>query len=96
MFEIVIKVKGYPKPEHVTWYNGEDTIERSRRINMQYSNGVAKLKVYDSCAGDSGLYECVAENKHGNNTCRISVKVESVSFEINMFYKLYRIFLCLS
>ncbi|CAG2216086.1 TTN [Mytilus edulis] len=76
-FEIEVKVKGYPRPEYVTWYKGEDIILKSRRINMQYLNGVAKLKVYDSCADDSGLYECVTENEHGNTTCRISVKIES-------------------
>lgn len=81
-FEIEVKVKGYPRPECVTWYKGDATINKSRRINMLYSNGVATLKVYDSCVDDSGLYECVAENKHGNNTCRISVKIEPVSFKI--------------
>lgn len=87
-FEIEVKVKGYPRPEHVTWYKGEDIILKSRRINMQYLNGVAKLKVYDSCADDSGLYECVTENEHGNTTCRISVKIESVSFTIR-FYEFF-------
>ncbi|VDI37193.1 Hypothetical predicted protein [Mytilus galloprovincialis] len=36
-----------------------------------------EIEVYDSCADDSGLYECVTENEHGNTTCRISVKIES-------------------
>ncbi|XP_063442181.1 striated muscle-specific serine/threonine-protein kinase-like [Mytilus trossulus] len=80
-FEIGVRVISYLKPTFVTWYKEGYTINKSERINMLYSNGVAKLKVYDSCSDDSGLYKCVAKNKHSSSACCILVKIESDKIE---------------
>lgn len=73
--EIAIKVCGYPKPKNVCWFKDGTVIERSRRVIMQYIEGDSRLLIHDTVPADSGMYECYAENVHGNNRCKIPVNV---------------------
>lgn len=43
--------------------------------------GVSRLLIHDTVQADSGMYECYAENVHGNNRCKIPVKVTKVRKE---------------
>uniref|UniRef100_A0A8W8NNX9 Ig-like domain-containing protein n=1 Tax=Magallana gigas TaxID=29159 RepID=A0A8W8NNX9_MAGGI len=73
--EIAINVCGYPKPKNVCWFKDGKVIERSRSVIMQYMEGDCRLLIHDTVQADSGMYECYAENAHGNNRCKIPVKV---------------------
>eukprot|EP00105_Crassostrea_gigas_P013617 XP_011429981.1 PREDICTED: striated muscle preferentially expressed protein kinase isoform X3 [Crassostrea gigas] len=73
--EIAINVCGYPKPKNVCWFKDGKVIERSRSVIIQYMEGVSRLLIHDTVQADSGMYECYAENAHGNNRCKIPVKV---------------------
>lgn len=73
--EIAIKVCGFPKPKSVSWYKDGTVIEKSRSVIMQYMEGDCRLLIHDTVQADSGMYECYAENVHGNNRCKIPVKV---------------------
>lgn len=79
--EIAIRVCGFPKPKNVSWYKDGTVIERSRRVIMQYIEGDSRLLIHDTVPADSGMYECYAENIHGNNRCKIPVKVTTVRKE---------------
>lgn len=73
--EIAIRVCGFPKPKNVSWYKDGTVIERSRRVIMQYIEGDSRLLIHDTVPADSGMYECYAENVHGNDRCKIPVRV---------------------
>ncbi|XP_061181242.1 titin-like [Saccostrea echinata] len=75
ILEIELKVCGFPLPEKVSWFKGNDRLEMNKRITMHYIEGKSKLAIQDTREADSGLYECYTENIHGNNVCRIPVKV---------------------
>ncbi|XP_078333036.1 peroxidasin homolog isoform X6 [Crassostrea virginica] len=73
--EIAIKVHGFPLPEQVSWFKDGEPLLKSREIILQYLDGDSTLVIHDTGPLNSGLYECHAENKHGNNTCRIPVQI---------------------
>nr|XP_022309848.1 striated muscle-specific serine/threonine-protein kinase-like [Crassostrea virginica] len=73
--EIAIKVHGFPLPEQVSWFKDGQPLSKSREISLQYLDGNSTLIIHDTGPLNSGLYECHAENKHGNNTCRIPVQI---------------------
>nr|XP_022303842.1 E3 ubiquitin-protein ligase TRIM36-like [Crassostrea virginica] len=73
--EIAIKVHGFPLPEQISWFKDGEPLLKSREIILQYLDGDSTLVIHDTGLLNSGLYECYAENKHGNNTCRIPVQI---------------------
>lgn len=77
--DLELVVLGFPKPSAVMWYKDSTLIQTDARTTFQYSEGKAKLQIYDASLEDSGMYTCHTENKHGNAICRIPVKVENVS-----------------
>lgn len=82
ILEIKLKVCGFPLPDEVSWFKGDDRLEKSKRITMQYINGESKLAILDTTEADTGLYQCYAENIHGNHVCRIPVIVKDEQVRI--------------
>lgn len=79
--EIAIKVHGFPLPGQVSWFKDGVPLQRSRRTIMQYIEGNSRLEIHDTALADAGLYECYAENEHGNNKCTIPVKIKKVKLQ---------------
>lgn len=65
-------------PKQVAWFKDGEPVVRSRKTIMQYIDGASKLVIYDTDLSDAGLYECYAENEHGNDKCTIPVKIKRV------------------
>lgn len=79
--EMAIKVRGFPMPKQVAWFKDGEPVVRSRKTIMQYIDGASKLVIYDTDLADAGLYECYAENEHGNDKCTIPVKIKRDNHE---------------
>uniref|UniRef100_K1PQD6 Peroxidasin-like protein n=1 Tax=Magallana gigas TaxID=29159 RepID=K1PQD6_MAGGI len=79
--EMAIKVRGFPMPKQVAWFKDGEPVVRSRKTIMQYIDGASKLVIYDTGLADAGLYECYAENEHGNDKCTIPVKIKRVDHD---------------
>lgn len=73
--EMDIQVCGFPLPKKVFWFKDGNELHGSRRTIMQYVDGTTKLLIHETILDDSGSYECYTENAHGNNKCKIPVKV---------------------
>lgn len=84
--EMAIKVRGFPMPKQVTWFKDGEPVVRSRKTIMQYIDGSSKLVIYDTDLADAGLYECYAENEHGNDKCTIPVKIKRVRNRFSLFF----------
>ncbi|XP_072438695.1 contactin-4-like isoform X1 [Chiloscyllium punctatum] len=56
----ICKASGEPKPSHKWLKNGEPLIIEER---IQVENGMLSIRAVN--LSDSGMYQCVAENKHG-------------------------------
>lgn len=76
--EMDIQVCGFPLPKKVFWFKDGNELHGSRRTIMQYVDGTTKLLIHETIFDDSGSYECYTENAHGNNKCKIPVKVTKV------------------
>lgn len=79
--EIVINVRGFPLPGQVSWFKDGEPLQKSRRTIIQYIERNSRLEIHDTALVDAGLYECYAENEHGNNKCTIPVKIIKVKLE---------------
>lgn len=84
--EMAIKVRGFPVPKQVAWFKDGEPVEKSRKTIMQYIDGASKLVIYDTDLADAGLYECYAENEHGNDKCTIPVKIKRVRNIFSSFF----------
>lgn len=84
--EMAIKVRGFPMPKQVAWFKDGEPVVRSRKTMMQYIDGSSKLVIYDTDLADAGLYECYAENEHGNDKCTIPVKIKRVRNRFSLFF----------
>lgn len=84
--EMAIKVRGFPMPKQVVWFKDGEPVVRSRKTIMQYIDGASKLVIYDTDLADAGLYECYAENEHGNDKCTIPVKIKRVRNRFSLFF----------
>lgn len=84
--EMAIKVRGFPMPKQVAWFKDGEPVVRSRKTIMQYIDGASKLVIYDTDLADAGLYECYAENEHGNDKCTIPVKIKRVRNRFSLFF----------
>ena len=80
---MAIKVHGFPLPEQVSWFKDGEPLLKSKEIILQYLDGESTLVIHDTGPLNSGLYECYAENKHGNNACRIRVQIFKVKSKID-------------
>lgn len=71
-------VAGTPEVK-VSWFKGDGKVRSSDTCKMEYSKGVACLKLSKATKADEGEYTCKAENKIGTaaSTCRLSVQGRS-------------------
>lgn len=73
-------------PKQVAWFKDGEPVVRSRKTMMQYIDGASILVIYDTDLADAGLYECYAENEHGNDKCTIPVKIKRVRNRFSLFF----------
>jgi hypothetical protein len=58
------QVRGQPEPI-VTWFRDDERIDMSARVKEFREDDTYTLLILETLAGDSGCFECVAENAHG-------------------------------
>lgn len=68
------QVAGTPEIK-VSWFKADGKIRSSPTCRLEYSKGVACLKLSKACKADIGEYTCKAENRIGSasSTCRLDV-----------------------
>lgn len=68
------KVAGTPEIK-VSWFKADGKVRSSPNCKLEYSKGVACLKLSKASKADIGEYTCKAENKIGStsSTCRLNV-----------------------
>lgn len=68
------KVAGTPEIK-VSWFKADGKVRSSPNCKLEYSKGVACLKLSKATKADIGEYSCKAENKIGatSSACRLSV-----------------------
>ncbi|XP_031133102.1 contactin-2 [Sander lucioperca] len=71
---------GKPRPS-VRWLRNGQPLNTQERVEV---NG-ARLKISNLALEDSGMYQCVAENKHGTiySTAELRVQVQAPDFRLN-------------
>ncbi|XP_039971428.1 contactin-2 [Xiphias gladius] len=76
---------GKPRPS-VRWLRNGQPLSTQDRLEV---NG-ARLKISNLALEDSGMYQCVAENKHGTiySTAELRVQVQAPDFRLNPVRKL--------
>ncbi|XP_063071450.1 contactin-2 [Engraulis encrasicolus] len=76
---------GKPRPS-IRWYRNGQPLSTQARV--QVNNG--KLKISNLALEDSGMYQCVAENKHGTiySNAELRVQVQGPDFRLNPVRKL--------
>lgn len=68
------QVAGTPEIK-VSWFKADGKVRSSPNCKLEYSKGVACLKLSKATKADIGEYSCKAENKIGSasSTCRLIV-----------------------
>uniref|UniRef100_A0A3B3UXA9 Ig-like domain-containing protein n=1 Tax=Poecilia latipinna TaxID=48699 RepID=A0A3B3UXA9_9TELE len=68
------QVAGTPEIK-VSWFKADGKVRSSSSCKLEYSKGVASLKLSKATKADIGEYTCKAENKIGSasSTCRLNV-----------------------
>lgn len=68
------QVAGTPEIK-VSWFKADGKVRSSPTCRLEYSKGVACLKLSKATKADIGEYTCKAENRIGSasSTCRLSV-----------------------
>lgn len=68
------QVAGTPEIK-VSWFKADGKVRSSPTCKLEYSKGVACLKLSKATKADVGEYTCKAENKIGSasSTCRLNV-----------------------
>ncbi|XP_077582424.1 contactin-2 isoform X2 [Stigmatopora nigra] len=76
---------GKPRPS-IRWLRNGQPLTTQDRVEV---NGV-RLKISNLALEDSGMYQCVAENKHGTiySTAELRVQVQAPDFRLNPVRKL--------
>uniref|UniRef100_A0A7N9AQT3 Contactin 2 n=1 Tax=Mastacembelus armatus TaxID=205130 RepID=A0A7N9AQT3_9TELE len=76
---------GKPRPS-IRWLRNGQPLSTQDRVEV---NG-ARLKIINLALEDSGMYQCVAENKHGTiySTAELRVQVQAPDFRLNPVRKL--------
>uniref|UniRef100_A0A3Q2FHX7 Ig-like domain-containing protein n=1 Tax=Cyprinodon variegatus TaxID=28743 RepID=A0A3Q2FHX7_CYPVA len=71
----IAKIGGDPIPS-VKWMKGKwRQITPGGRISVEHKGQDAKLEIREVTKSDSGLYRCVATNKHGEIECGAEMEV---------------------
>lgn len=75
------QVAGTPEIK-VSWYKADGKVRSSPTCKLEYSKGVACLKLSKATKADIGEYTCKAENRIGSasSTCRLNVLGEHQFF----------------
>lgn len=75
------QVAGTPEIK-VSWFKADGKVRSSPTCKLEYTKGVACLKLSKATKADIGEYTCKAENRIGSasSTCRLSVLGEHLSF----------------
>lgn len=75
------QVAGTPEIK-VSWFKADGKVRSSPTCRLEYTKGVACLKLSKATKADIGEYTCKAENKIGSasSTCRLSVQGEHLIF----------------
>lgn len=81
----------------VTWYKADGKVRSSPTCKLEYTKGVACLKLSKATKADIGEYTCKAENRIGSasSTCKLNVLGEhqsSVSSSSKIFSSLISAF----
>lgn len=72
----IAKVGGDPIP-NVKWTKGKwRQLNQGGRILIHQKGDEAKLEIRDTTKTDSGLYRCVAFNKHGEIESNVNLQVD--------------------
>lgn len=71
----IAKIGGDPIPS-VKWMKGKwRQITPGGRISIEHKGQDAKMEIREVTKSDSGLYRCVATNKHGEIECSTEMEV---------------------
>lgn len=75
------QVAGTPEIK-VSWFKADGKVRSSPTCKLEYTKGVACLKLSKATKADIGEYTCKAENRIGSasSTCRLSVLGEHLTF----------------
>ncbi|MBN3319482.1 CNTN4 protein, partial [Atractosteus spatula] len=81
------KASGKPKPSYRWLKNGEYTFLSFSKERIQVVNGV--LAITGLALSDSGMYQCIAENKHGekHTSAELRVMAKAPDFSQNLLKK---------
>lgn len=72
----IAKVGGDPIPS-VKWTKGKwRQLNQGGRVFIHQKDDEAKLEIRDTTKTDSGLYRCVAFNKHGEIESNVNLQVD--------------------
>lgn len=63
----------------VAWFKAEGKLRKSNTCSMDFSDGIATLKLMKTTKFDHGEYVCNAENRAGSasTSCNVTVKGDS-------------------
>lgn len=76
------QVAGTPEIK-VSWFKADGKVRSSPNCKLEYSKGVACLKLSKATKADIGEYTCKAENNIGSasSTCKLNVQGNDVLFK---------------
>lgn len=87
------QVAGTPEIK-VSWFKADGKVRSSPTCKLEYSKGVACLKLSKATKADIGEYTCKAENKIGSasSTCRLTV-LGNILFSFTLQYCMFSLIL---
>ena len=67
---------------NISWSKNGSVITDTGDLKPTYQDGVAKLEIGNSCAQDSGKYDCVIKNEFGEVTtsCLLTIQSKYLGF----------------
>lgn len=80
------RVAGTPEIK-VSWFKADGKVRSSPTCRLEYSKGVACLKLSKATKADIGEYTCKAENRIGSasSSCRLNVLGEHMNLLFVLF-----------
>lgn len=81
----------------VAWFKAGGKLRKSPICSMDFSNGIATLKLIKTTKSDEGEYTCKAENRAGSDSASCSVRVKGDSRILYFFFpaqKMLSMLLC--
>lgn len=81
------QVAGTPEIK-VSWFKADGKVRSSPTCKIEYSKGVACLKLSKATKADIGEYTCKAENRIGSasSTCKLNVQGDPIAPDRLTFY----------